>query len=531
MHGPLRVLLIDDDRDDYLLTRELLVEAIGKDLVLDWAPSYEAGLAQLVRREHDVCLLDFRLGAKTGLELLVEARPLNTEAPIILLTGQGQRDIDVTALQAGAADFLMKDQLQADTLERAVRYALERQRNLAALQRLNEELEHRVEQRTCELHEANRALTEADRRKDEFLAVLAHELRNPMAPIMNSLQLMKHASNDVEVCRQARETMERQLNQLVRLTEDLLEVSRISRGKIELRREPIDLGPVIHQAVEAARPLYSARRQTLNVHLPAEPVYLKADPARLAQVVSNLLNNAAKFTGVEGRVDLSVERRPTDVVIRVRDDGIGIAADQLHRIFEMFTQVGTVLERTETGLGIGLTLVKSLVEMHGGTIEARSDGLGRGSEFIVVLPSSGATAPPPTANVEAKSCPPRAGRYILVVDDNRDAASSLTMLLNLAGYQATAVFTGNEALTAANRSPPEMILLDIGLPDLNGYEVAKRLRVSFAGRPLMLVALTGWGQETDRRRAKEAGFDHHLLKPVDFGLLKQLIGQLPTVGA
>jgi signal transduction histidine kinase len=528
MDDAVRVLLVDDDQDDYLLTSEQLRDAFGARLALTWEGSYEAGLTALREREFDVCLLDFRLGARTGLELLIEARAAGVETPIILLTGQGEREVDMQAMQAGASDYLTKDQLSAGLVERAIRHALERHRDRRALRLLNDMLESRVAERTKQLEEANRALMLADHRKDEFLAVLAHEMRNPLAPITNALTLLKHVADDADVRKESLETMERQLRQLVRLTDDLFEVSRISRGKIELRRESIELADIVHQAVEAARPLCNVRNQRLVLNLTEEPLRLKADGARLAQVVGNLLTNASKFTPREGSVTLTVERDDDVAVVTVRDDGIGIAPDQLHRIFDMFAQVGSALERSAAGLGIGLTLVKNLVELHGGSVVARSQGLGHGSEFVVRLPLESAVARQNSTKIPSTADDLRTPvRRILIVDDNRDAANSLARLLQIAGHEVSTAHSGAAAIDAVGQAPPEMVLLDIGLPDITGYEVAGRLRRDHADQKLTLVALTGWGQAADRQRAKDAGFDYHLLKPVEYRDLTRLIAQLP----
>jgi len=524
MNEPLNVLLIDDDPDDHVLTRDLLAESMGSNVRLEWASSYEAGVAALSKKVHDVCLLDFRLGVRTGLDLLREPSAIASDVPIILLTGQGQREIDMEAMQAGAADYLTKDSLFAATLERTIRHSLERHRDRKALRQLNEALESRVDERTRELEKANAALREADQRKNEFLATLAHELRNPLAPIANALELLKLADDDVELCRQSRDTMERQVAQMIRLIEDLLDVSRITRGKITLRKSSVDLLPIVHQAVEAAQPLCHHKSQTLKMTLSRDPLIIHADPARIAQIVGNLLNNAFKFTPEGGQIELTVGREGNQAMIRVRDNGIGLAADQLPRIFEMFTQVDSPMERSDSGLGIGLTLVKSLVELHGGTVDVKSPGLGQGSEFTVTLPLESSAS-------QAKSTAPRTAhipsaakkRKILVVDDNRDSAVSLAMLLKLAGHQTSTAFTGAAALQAAEQDPPEVILLDIGLPDLSGYEVAKQIRTRPWGQSVTLVALTGWGQVEDRERSKLAGFDQHLIKPVEHAALMKLL--------
>ena len=320
--------------------------------------------------------------------------------------------------------------------------------------------------------------------------------------------------------------MQRQVGHMVRLVDDLLDVSRISRGKIELRKEPVELASVVNHAVEAVRPLCESMDHELTVTLPPKPTYLNADPTRLAQVVGNLLNNACKFTEKGGRIRLTVERDGKQAVIRVQDTGIGIAAEQLPRIFEMFTQVDTSLERSRDGLGIGLTLVKNLVEMHDGTVEARSAGVGQGSEFVVRLPLL--SEPLPALPQQPSGVKPVATvqRRILVVDDNRDAAESLAMLLKLSGHEVHTAHDGLEAVEAAAKFQPDVILLDIGLPRLNGYEAARRIREQQRDKGLMLVALTGWGQEEDRRRSEEAGFDAHLVKPVDLAALSKLLVEL-----
>ncbi|HYM80124.1 MAG TPA: chemotaxis protein CheB [Candidatus Limnocylindria bacterium] len=370
-------------------------------------------------------------------------------------------------------------------------------------------------------------LSEADRRKNEFLAMLAHELRNPLAPICNALEIIR-TRGDGETVQSASAMMERQVGQMVRLVDDLLDVSRISRGTIELRKGRIELASVVHHAVEAVRPLTESMDHELTVTLPPEPIYLNADPTRLAQVVGNLLNNACKFTSQGGRIRLTVEREGDQAVIQVRDTGIGIAPDQLRLIFDMFTQIDTSLERSQGGLGIGLTLVKSLVEMHDGTVEARSAGLGHGSEFEVRLPIQAEPAEAPQPEPTAGAPGTTTARRILVVDDNRDSATSLAMLLKLAGNQTHIAYDGLEAVEAAATFRPEVVLLDIGLPKLNGYEAARQIRAQPWGKKMVLVALTGWGQDEDRHKSREAGFDAHMVKPVDLAALTKLLAKLPA---
>jgi signal transduction histidine kinase/CheY-like chemotaxis protein len=344
-------------------------------------------------------------------------------------------------------------------------------------------------------------LRDADRRKDEFLATLAHELRNPLASIRNGLQIMRLAGTSGAAAEQARTMMERQLTQMVRLVDDLLDVSRITRGKIELRKERVELAAVVASAVETSRPLIEASGHELTVTLPPEPIPLDADLTRLAQTFSNLLNNAARYTEQGGHIWLTAERHGGEVMVKVRDTGLGIPADMLPKIFEMFTQVDRSLERSQGGLGIGLTLVKRLVEMHGGSVEARSDGPGKGSEFTVRLPVAVASAsqqPQPSKGEGEKTAAP-AKRRILVVDDNVDAAASLSMMFGIMGMEVRTAYDGLEAVEAAAAFNPDVVLLDIGLPKLNGYEAARRIREQPWGKDMVLVAVTGWGQEEDRR--------------------------------
>jgi PAS domain S-box-containing protein len=400
---------------------------------------------------------------------------------------------------------------------------------------------HEQKQTANKLRELAADLSDADRRKNEFLAMLAHELRNPLAPIRNAVEILRLTGDDEEAVKSASEMMSRQVDQMVRLVDDLLEVSRITRGKIELRKTRVDLASVVQLAVEAARALVQCMGHDLTVKLPAQPIYLEADSTRLAQIIGNLLNNACKFTEKGGAIELTVERENEATakpatgddgsagaspsqhgIIRVRDTGIGIVAEELPRIFDMFRQVDTSLERSVSGLGIGLTLVKNLVELHGGTVQVRSEGVGKGSEFIVRLPI--AVEPPSTAPPLAKrAVAPVAPLRVLVVDDNHDSAESLAMLFELTGHETRTVNDGLEAVEAAEKFRPDVVLLDIGLPKMNGYEVARRLRQHPWAKTVLLVALTGWGQDEDRQRSKAAGFDAHFVKPVDFAGLQDLL--------
>jgi signal transduction histidine kinase/ActR/RegA family two-component response regulator len=373
------------------------------------------------------------------------------------------------------------------------------------------------------LKHAERALAEADRRKDQFLATLAHELRGPLAPLRNGLELMKLAGSDVGAVKQARTMMERQLAQMVRLIDDLLDVSRISQGKLGLRKRRVDVVQILEHAVETSRPLIESRGHQLILELPPGPVIVDADAPRLAQVFSNLLNNAGKYSDPGGKICLSVKRVAESIAVTVKDNGFGIPPDMLQSVFEMFTQVDQSLERTHGGLGIGLSLAKALVEMHGGSIDAKSDGVGKGSEFTVHLPSA-ADLPVEEGGEKPSSRPAKPlRRRILVVDDSQDSASSLARVLRMMANETAIAHDGLEALDLAAEFEPEVILLDIGMPKLNGYDTCRRMREQPWGRNPIIIALTGWGQEEDRRRSQEAGFNYHLVKPVDPDALEELL--------
>lgn len=376
-----------------------------------------------------------------------------------------------------------------------------------------------------ERKQAEEALREADRRKDEFLAVLSHELRNPLAPIRQSIALLKAPHVEARDAQRAYDIIDRQSRHMAWLLDDLLDLSRVTRGVLELRKEPVELAALIEAAVESAQPVIDSRRHTLALDLPDGPVTFGADGLRLAQVISNLLTNAAKYTDPGGQIGLEVRKQGRDLVFSVRDNGVGISPDMLPRMFLMFSQEKSTLERSQGGLGIGLALVRGLVELHGGTVEARSAGVGQGSEFIVRLPARVVAGRQAESAARAVRRRAAAARRILLADDNRDAAESMGALLEMAGHEVCTVHDGEAALDAGAAFGPDVALIDIGMPKLTGYEVAERVRSERWGRRVLLIALTGWGQEEDKRRAMAAGFDHHLTKPVDQDVLEGLLAE------
>lgn len=369
---------------------------------------------------------------------------------------------------------------------------------------------------------AEEQLADANRRKDEFLAMLAHELRNPLAPIQNVLHIFKQEGDTKQHLKEATGMVERALGRIVRIVDDLLDISRITRGKISLRKERLTLQTAVQNAVESVRPFIDSRKHALSVSLPSEAVWLEADPVRIEQVIVNLLNNAAKYTEPGGEIRVTAERLGNDCILKVKDTGIGIKEDMLPRIFELFVQADKSLDRSEGGLGIGLTLVKRLVEMHGGAVEAFSAGVGQGSEFTVRL-----VCVPEVVGLKPESAPPQRQqakpRRVLVVDDNVDTAESLAMLLRLMGHEVAVEYSGPKALQAVVSGKPEVVLMDIGLPGMDGYQVAERIRQHSELGNVLLIAISGYGQEADRERSRTAGFDHHLVKPVDPAKLQDVL--------
>ena len=388
-----------------------------------------------------------------------------------------------------------------------------------------------VQSRTRDLELSNAALREsehlyraigesmrdADRRKDEFLATLAHELRNPLAPIRYAVKLLDAPGIEPPQRQWAHEIVGRQVQRMALLLDDLLDVSRITRGRLELKKEYVELASLVTSAVETARPLIESKRHQLEILLPAQGIQLDADPLRLSQALSNLLTNAAKYTDAGGNITLAAHLEPEQLTLAVRDTGIGLSAATIPKVFEMFAQINSAVDRTEGGLGIGLALVKGLIALHGGTVEASSPGPGLGSEFIIRLPRAMVVSRPDAGSMAApRTVEPAAHHYrVLLADDNREAADTMSLILKLLGYQVSVAHSGLEALEVASHAAPQIVILDIGMPDMTGYEVARRLRQMPWGRAALFIAITGWGQENDKEQAAAAGFDYHLTKPAD----------------
>jgi two-component system, chemotaxis family, CheB/CheR fusion protein len=506
----IRVLLIEDNAPDITLVRMMLDDGHFE---LKAVPRLSSALELLAVEKFDVVVLDLGLPDSDGMGSLEPILRAAEYIPVILLTGLEDEVLAAESVRGGAQDYLVKGQFDPKTLSRSIRYSIERKRILSENARL-----------ATDLKRSEAALKSADRRKDEFLATLAHELRNPLAPIRNSLLIMQSSRADEPVAEKSLEIMERQIDHMVRLVDDLLDVSRISLGKLELRREEIDLAVVLKHALEASQPIIDSFGHQMLIEVPDQKMPVNADPIRLAQVFSNLLINAAKYTKPGGHIGFTIAVVDKQVSVSVKDDGVGIDPEMLDQVFEMFAQIGPSLDKTQGGLGLGLSIAKELIFMHGGSIEASSKGPGLGSEFVVRLPLS-------TPRVEAhrsantgsdlgsQTFPCR----VLVVDDNVDSAESLSLLLDMMGNETVMAHDGQAAIETAKKFTPDIALLDIGLPGISGYEVAAILRKMPELEHTLLVALTGWGQEEDRRRSIDAGFDHHLTKPAAVADLKKLL--------
>jgi signal transduction histidine kinase len=508
-------ILLVDDQPAKLLTYEAILSELGENLIT--ASSASEALQCLLDNEIAVVLVDVCMPDLDGYELasMIRQHPRFQKTSIIFVSAVLMTDLDrLRGYECGAVDYVPVP-VVPEILRAKVSVFAELFRKTRALERLNSELEDRVRDRTSALEKTTQALQESNHRKDEFLAMLAHELRNPLAPIRTAVQLLRLKELTEPQRRRARDVIERQVEHLVNLIDDLLDVSRITRGMIKLQLEPVFLGAIVARAVETARPAVDAHRHSLELDLPDELISVEGDQTRLVQVIANILHNAAKFMDPGGRIRLTARRNGQDAVIKVTDSGIGIAPEQMPKIFELFTQVHSKTEREQGGLGIGLALVRQLTEMHGGSVTVHSDGVGRGAEFTVRLP----VMTPPVAGLanrrrETGPVPDIAPQRILVADDNHDAAEALSLQLQLAGHDVRIAHDGVEALELATTFDPDIVLLDLGMPKMDGYETARQLRLRSSGRRLSLIALTGWGQQQDRDRTADAGFDAHLVKPV-----------------
>lgn len=554
--GQVNILIVDDEPKN-LTVLESILDDPGYRLVR--ANSGQEALLALMAEEFAVLVLDVRMPGMTGFELaqIIKERKKTSRVPIIFLTAYYNEDQHVLeGYGSGAVDYLHKPVNTAvlrskvavfaelfskgRALELANRTLMtevgERRKAEERLHELNETLDRRVTERTNTLELREAELRDANRRKDEFLATLAHELRNPLAPVRNAVQLLRLKGQATPELQWSTDVIDRQIQAMSRLIDDLMDVSRINQGKIELRRDWVTTEDVLRDAVESSRPLIDECGHELVLTMPEQRLSLHADRTRLTQAFMNLLNNAAKYMDRGGRIEVIAQHTGNDVVVTVKDKGIGIPGDRLRSVFELFSQVETTLSRSRGGLGIGLSLTQRLVEMHGGTVLARSAGAGLGSEFEVRLPltpepSTDMSPPPPQAPGVERFIPSQELR-ILIADDNLDACATLASLLELMGYCVRQAHDGQAAVDAVADFDPQVVLLDIGMPKLNGYEACRQIRDLPGGAARTIVACTGWGQADDRRRSDEAGFDQHLVKPVDPAVLFELLATVAAgVGA
>ena len=546
---PINVLIVDDEPKN-LSVLETVLDDPGYRLIR--AGSGSEALMALMAHEFAVLVLDVRMPDMTGFELaqIIKQRKKTAQVPIIFLTAYFNEDQHIIeGYTSGAVDYLHKPvntavlrtkvSVFADLHRKG--YALERanaelanrvaEQTLAEsrLSELNASLEKRVADRTAELRHSEARLKEANYRKDEFLATLAHELRNPLAPMRHAVQVLRMSKMAPEKLKWASGMIDRQVYAMSRLIDDLMDVSRINQGKIELRLERVDLASVLAEAVDSSRPLIDDAQHHLTVDMPRARIEVNADTTRLAQVFLNLLNNAAKYMDQGGAIAVKVETVVDAVSVSIKDEGIGIQPDRLEMIFGMFSQVETALSRSRGGLGIGLSLTQRLIEMHGGTVTAASAGLGQGSTFTVTLPLVAIEEVEPEQPGFSDSLSPSVepmGLRVLVADDNKDSAIALAALLDCVGAEVNQAHDGAEAVQKVLELDPQLVLLDIGMPKLNGYEACRQIRANPGGEARTIVAITGWGQPTDREASGNAGFDRHLVKPVDPELVFDLLNEL-----
>ena len=560
-------ILLVDDQPERLLTYEVILESLEQNLVR--ALSGEEAFEKLHEREFAAILLDVSMPGMNGFETaaLVRNHPRFGQTPIIFVTGVHITDLDrLRGYEMGAADYVyvpvipdvlrgkvqvlvqlylqrrelaqLNDRLAAANDELAEAHARLQAENTRELQKLNRTLERANAQLISEVAERKHAealLKEEARRKDEFISILGHELRNPLAAMQSGIELLRNATPTESKLPWARELLQRQLKHLKRLIDDLLDVTRITSGRVQLQRETLDLRSVIEHSLDAAQPLITEHKHEVSVNLPVEPLYMSGDPVRLTQVFGNLLTNAAKYTSPGGTITLYAEidpGPPRAVTVRVRDTGAGIPEEMLDRVFELFTQADHDATRTQTGLGIGLALVRAMADLHGGSVHATSDGPGKGAEFVVRLPLLGEGAREQAEPAATAPSAPQVGLRLLIIDDNEDLAKGLSIYLSeRSGHEVRCANTGESGIALAREFKPDAVLLDIGLPDIDGYEVARRLRAEDALEDVPLIGISGFSTSADRKRAKRAGFDRYFVKPIAFDKLNDALAERLTAPA
>ena len=518
-------ILLVDDQPGKLLTYHAILEELGENLVS--ASSAREALEQLLKDDFAVILVDVCMPEQNGFELVEMIREHHRfkKTAVIFISAVQLNDVDfVKGYQSGAVDYVSVP-IIPEILRAKVAIFVDLFRKTRQLEQMNAELEERVSERTAKLRETEEALRETDRRKDVFMATLAHELRNPLAPIRSGIDIIRLSKGDPMITQETCEVINRQLNQLIRLVDDLLDINRINTGKLELKKTRNILNLILKDAVETCNSLLESKSHTLKILGSDEDIFIEADSLRLTQVFSNLLNNAAKYSNNGGRITLSVDRDEMAVTVSVKDEGLGIDAQDLPYIFDMFSQAKTNHLKGSGGLGIGLSLVHGLVQLHSGTVTAKSGGAGKGSEFTVRLPlRSEARLEPELPTIISN--PNETKRRILVVDDNEDVAIMLARVLQFMGNETEIANDGMKAVSIMRTWNPEIIFLDLGMPTLDGFEVARRIRCEKLAHQPLIVALSGWSSDEDRKKTKAAGFDMHLRKPIEIDQLITILDSL-----
>jgi signal transduction histidine kinase len=526
-----RILIVDDSREDRFTFRRYLERCHDPSYSIVEAESGEDGLTKCRQLRPDCVLLDYNLPDVNGVEFISRLRAeFNDDTPaVVILTGVGNETVAVTCMKAGAQDYLVKG-ISLDRVSPAICSAIESIDLRRRVEAQSREVKALSEERAGLIDELKlRAaeLAEADKRKDEFLATLAHELRNPLAPIRTSMQILKRGNLEQATVARLRGVVERQVTHLARLIDDLMDIARITNGKVHLQREYILLATIISQAVEVCQPHISARGHTVKVTTPAAQVMLHADPVRLVQILSNILTNASKYTLEPGEITFEVRVEGDKAIFVVTDPGIGIPAASLSQIFTKFIQIDPTPGGTQSGLGIGLSLAKQFAELHGGTIAAYSGGLLQGSQFVLTLPVVvvETEAASPTSDQPESTNTITTPRPVLVVDDNGDGADMMKCLLEADGFNAIAVYSGADAVEVHKKCKPGVVLMDLGMPDMDGCEALRLIRQQPGGADVLAIAMTGWNRDDTLQRVNEAGFDHHLIKPVAYDKLRHLLGR------